>query len=197
MPRGERRYLCDWRKVEAAVAGFPASLDLARVRRQRRQGMIAILKRFMVIHELAPADCAEVLSRASVGRLACCRMNQPYVVPVSIVYDPRQVCLFSFSMIGKKVEWMRANPSVCVEVEDLDDRFNWTTIVIFGRYDEISDAPEQRDQRDRALHLFSERSQWWLPGAARLPSLEHNAAVVYRINIDQMTGRRTTRSQDT
>ena len=150
----------------------------------------------MVIHELAPADCAEVLSRTSVARLACCRMNQPYVVPVSFVYDPRQVCLFCFSSIGKKVEWMRANPSVCVEVEDLEDRFNWTTIVIFGRYSELTDAPEHRDQRHRALNLFSERSRWWLPGAAGLSDSEHESVVVYRINIDQMTGRRTTRATE-
>lgn len=150
----------------------------------------------MVIHELTPADCAEVLSRTSVARLACCRMNQPYVVPVSFVYDPRQVCLFCFSSIGKKVEWMRANPSVCVEVEDLEDRFNWTTIVIFGRYSELTQAPEHRDQRHRALNLFGERSRWWLPGAARLSDSEHESVVVYRINIDQMTGRRTTRATD-
>jgi hypothetical protein len=150
----------------------------------------------MIVHDLAPADCADVLSRATVGRLACCRMNQPYVVPVSIVYDPRQVCLFSFSMVGKKVEWMRANPSVCVEVEDLDDRFNWTTVVIFGRYDELTDAPAQRDLRQRALHLFSDRKQWWLPGAATLRGSDHHSVVVYRINIDHMSGRRTTRSDD-
>jgi uncharacterized protein len=149
----------------------------------------------MVIHELAPADCAEVLSRTSVARLACCRMNQPYVVPVSFVYDPRQVCLFSFSAIGKKVEWMRANPSVCVEVEDLEDRFHWTTVVIFGRYDEITDAPADKELRQRALHLFSERSRWWLPGAASLSESEHESVVVYRIHIDSMTGRRTTRPE--
>jgi nitroimidazol reductase NimA-like FMN-containing flavoprotein (pyridoxamine 5'-phosphate oxidase superfamily) len=149
----------------------------------------------MIIHELTPADCAEVLSRLSVARLACCRMNQPYVVPVSFVYDPRQVCLFSFSAIGKKVEWMRANPSVCVEVEDFEDRFHWTTIVIFGRYDEISDAAADIELRQRALHLFSERSRWWLPGAAKLGGSEHQNVVVYRIHIDSMTGRRATRPE--
>jgi nitroimidazol reductase NimA-like FMN-containing flavoprotein (pyridoxamine 5'-phosphate oxidase superfamily) len=151
----------------------------------------------MIIHELTPAACAEVLSRGSVARLACCRMNQPYVVPVSFVYDPRQVCLFSFSAIGKKVEWMRTNPSVCVEVEDFEDRFNWTTVVVFGRYDEIGDAPKHQELRQRALHLFSERSRWWLPGAAKLGASEHQNVVVYRIHIDSMTGRRTTRPETT
>ena len=149
----------------------------------------------MIIHELSPADCADVLSRTTLARLACCRMNQPYVVPVSFAYDPRQACLFSFSAIGRKVEWMRENPNVCLEVEDVEDRFHWTTVVVFGRYDELGDRPEQRELRQRALHLFSERSQWWLPGAAKPGGTDHHGLVVYRIHIDRMTGRRTARGE--
>ena len=114
----------------------------------------------MLIHELTPADCADVLSRTNLARLACCHMNQPYVVPVSFTYDSRQACVFSFSSLGRKVEWMRKNPNVCLEVEDVDDRFNWTTVVVFGRYDEIGDAPQDKDLRQRALQLFNERSRW-------------------------------------
>jgi nitroimidazol reductase NimA-like FMN-containing flavoprotein (pyridoxamine 5'-phosphate oxidase superfamily) len=148
----------------------------------------------MVIHELTPADCAEVLARSSLARLACCRANQPYVVPVSFAYDPRQACLLSFSAIGKKVEWMRENPNVCVEVEDLEDRFHWTTVVISGRYEEIGDSQPERPLRDRALHLFNDRSRWWLPGAVKPEGADHAGVVIYRIHIDRMTGRRTARS---
>jgi nitroimidazol reductase NimA-like FMN-containing flavoprotein (pyridoxamine 5'-phosphate oxidase superfamily) len=149
----------------------------------------------MVIHELSAADCADVLSRSSLARLACCRMNQPYVVPISFAYDPRQACLFGFSAVGRKVEWMRENPNVCLEIEDVDDRFNWTTVVVFGRYDELGESPEDTDVRLRALHLFNERSRWWLPGAAKPGGADHHGVVVYRIHIDRMTGRRTTRGE--
>ena len=94
----------------------------------------------MHIHELTPAECVDVLTRSTLARLACCHMNQPHG-PVSFTYDPRQACLFSFSAIGKKVEWMRENPSVCLEVEDIDDRFHWTTVLVFGKCDEIGDCP--------------------------------------------------------
>jgi nitroimidazol reductase NimA-like FMN-containing flavoprotein (pyridoxamine 5'-phosphate oxidase superfamily) len=67
--------------------------------------------------------------------------------------------------------------------------------VVFGRYDEISDAPKHLELRQRALHLFSERSRWWLPGAAKLEGFEHQNVVVYRIHIDSMTGRRATRPE--
>ena len=44
----------------------------------------------------------------------------------------------------------------------------------FGRYDEISNDPKNTELRQRALHLFSEQSRWWLPGAARLAAPSTN-----------------------
>ena len=118
----------------------------------------------MQIHELTPTECREVLSRTNLGRLACSRADQPYIVPISVAYDSESNCLFSFSAIGKKVDWMRENPKVCVEVEDVADRFHWTTIVILGRFDEIDDSAEHKDMRQRALELFERRAEWWLLG---------------------------------
>jgi nitroimidazol reductase NimA-like FMN-containing flavoprotein (pyridoxamine 5'-phosphate oxidase superfamily) len=147
----------------------------------------------MLIHELTTTQCRDVLSRMSLARLACARGDQPYVVPVSFTYDANSDCLFCFSAVGKKVNWMRENPKVCVEIEDVDDRFHWTTIVLFGRYDEIGDSAEQKDIRHRALHLFQQRSEWWLPGGATTAQRQHHAIVMYRIHIESVTGRRTAR----
>ena len=147
----------------------------------------------MLIHELTPAECRETLARTNLARLACSHADQPYVVPVSVAYDRAFDCLFSFSTIGRKVEWMRENPKVCVEIEDVADRFHWTTIVIFGRYDEISDSAEYKQIRQRALQMFERREDWWLPGAAKLGPREHPAVVVYQIHIQSITGRRAAR----
>jgi nitroimidazol reductase NimA-like FMN-containing flavoprotein (pyridoxamine 5'-phosphate oxidase superfamily) len=150
----------------------------------------------MQIHELSTAECHEILGRASLARLACARDDQPYVVPISFAFDAASNCLFGFSAVGRKVEWMRTNPLVSVEIEDVADRFHWTTIVIAGRYEEITDAPEQGGLRQRALELFAPRREWWLPGAARLGPHEHHAVVVYRIHIDTVTGRRAARPRE-
>jgi nitroimidazol reductase NimA-like FMN-containing flavoprotein (pyridoxamine 5'-phosphate oxidase superfamily) len=150
-----------------------------------------------LIHELTLAECRDVLSRASLARLACARADQPYVVPVSFAYDTESNSLFSFSTIGRKVEWMRENPKVCLEIEDISDKFHWTTVVIVGRYDEIADSNEHTAIRRRALDLFKTRDEWWLPGAARLGPTEHHAMVMYRVLIDRMTGRRAARDRGT
>jgi len=77
----------------------------------------------MLVHPLTSEQCHDVLSRAHLARLACSRADQPYVVPVSFAYDSDSQCLFSFSAVGKKIEWMRENPKVCLEIDDVEDQF--------------------------------------------------------------------------
>ena len=150
----------------------------------------------MLIHELTPAQCREILARTTIARLACARADQPYIVPVSLAFDADSDYLFGFSSVGRKVDWMRENPLVCVEVEDVADRFHWATVVVFGRYEEITDAAGHGPIRQRALDLFAQRDEWWLPGAARVGPNEHHAILLYRIRIETITGRRAARDRD-
>jgi len=89
---------------------------------------------------------------------------------------------------------MRENPKVCREVEDIADKNRWSTVLVFGRYEEISDSPEEAESRRRAWERFQHRPEWWFPAAAKLPSREHHAMVIYRILIDRVTGRRAARN---
>ena len=155
------------------------------------------LKTNMLIHELTPAECAEVLQRNNVGRLGCSKEAQPYVVPIQFSFDGDRGCVYSFSTIGQKVHWMRENPLVCLEVDDIQDRNHWQTVVIFGRYEEIQDSPEEAEARQRAEALFQQRIEWWLPAAAKVGSRQRHAVVVYRIQIDRITGRRAARDTST
>jgi nitroimidazol reductase NimA-like FMN-containing flavoprotein (pyridoxamine 5'-phosphate oxidase superfamily) len=118
------------------------------------------------------------------------------VVPIFFYLEPQENCLYSFSTLGRKVQWMRANPQVCVEVDEVNDRRHWTTVVVFGRFEEIRDPAQHGKARERAAEPFVQRSEWWLPGIAKLAAgKEHPIPVVYRIHITRMTGRRTDRPE--
>jgi len=149
----------------------------------------------MLIHELTRSECLEVLQRAQIGRLGCARYDQPYVVPIHFSFDTEQECVYGFSAVGQKIEWMRQNPKVCLEVEDIADRDHWTTVLLVGRYAEIDQSPEQAPARRRAEQLFQQRREWWLPGAAKVATREHHDIVVYRIEIVRLTGRRASRER--
>ena len=86
--------------------------------------------------------------KTAIARLACARDNQPYVVPVHVYFDGD--CLYGFATLGQKIEWMRENPRVCVQVDDIRDRFHWATVVVLGQYEELLHMPSDEEARRRA-----------------------------------------------
>jgi uncharacterized protein len=144
----------------------------------------------MLIHELTRQESLDVLTHTHLGRLACSQRLQPYIVPFHFAYQNNW--LYSFSMPGQKIDWMRANPLVCVEADQMR-REQWTTVVVFGRYEELSDTAEMRSERAFALGLLRQRSEWWEPGSVKITHGGRPPALVpifYRIEIVQITGRR-------
>jgi len=77
----------------------------------------------MRIIAMSEQECSELLKRVSFGRLACSLDNQPYIVPVDFAYEPD--CIYIFSSVGKKIEWMRQNPKVCLQADEIENRANW------------------------------------------------------------------------
>ena len=147
----------------------------------------------MRIRELTLEECTEVLERVDLGRLACSRHDQPYIIPIHFSYDPRGSCLYTFSAVGQKIEWMRENPRVCVEIDEIADKDHWTTVLLFGGYEELTDSRADAAARARALRLFEQRPEWWFPAAAKTDGPERHAILVYRIRIDRVSGRRASR----
>lgn len=149
----------------------------------------------MRIQELSTDQCMDVLRRTPLGRLGCARANQPYIVPIHFSLDADRNCVYAFSTIGQKIDWMRENPKVCLEVEEVADKDHWTTVIALGTYHEIHQRPEEADSRKRAERLFQDRREWWLPAAAQTTSGEHHDMVVYRIQIERLSGRRASRDR--
>jgi len=154
----------------------------------------------MLIHEMTEDECRTVLHSVNFGRLACARDNQPYVVPIYFSYDgqhlygfnaPGQV--YAFSTLGQKVEWMRSNPLVCLEIDERTSHNRWMSVVVFGRYEEVPDTAECGDQRVRAYRVLQERAMWWEPAYVATERRDQSLTpIFYRIHIKRMTGHRAT-----
>jgi nitroimidazol reductase NimA-like FMN-containing flavoprotein (pyridoxamine 5'-phosphate oxidase superfamily) len=148
----------------------------------------------MSIEQLTEGECLAVLGRSRLGRLGCARDNQPYVVPIHFVQEGPY--LYGFTTPGQKVEWMRSNPLVCVELDEVEGSERWLSVVIFGRYEELPETREEEQQRLQeqprerlhareieqraeplggspeererlhAIQLLNRYAQWWEPGSA-------------------------------
>jgi nitroimidazol reductase NimA-like FMN-containing flavoprotein (pyridoxamine 5'-phosphate oxidase superfamily) len=104
----------------------------------------------MVIREMSREECLRVLAGGRLARLACARENQPYVVPVYLAYHEASACLYGFTTPGQKVEWMRANPLVCVELDEVAAYDQWVSVIATGRYEELPETPGSNGERLRS-----------------------------------------------
>ena len=103
-----------------------------------------------------------MLMNLGYGRLACACNNRPYIVPIYFAYDADR--LYCFSTLGRKIEWMRENPLVCVEVDEVRGHDDWASVVVFGQYVEIPNTREYAKSREHVRSLLQKRSSWWQRG---------------------------------
>jgi uncharacterized protein len=143
----------------------------------------------MVIQEMTGEECRALIARASTGRLGCALDNQPYVVPVYLAYDSD--FMYVFSTLGQKIEWMRLNPKVCVQIDEIATESQWASVVANGRYQELAD-PRFVLERAHARELLEKHHRWWLNSLAeRHQKLTKDLLiepVYFRVQIDSMTG---------
>jgi uncharacterized protein len=147
----------------------------------------------MLIHQLTDDQCREFLKHTNLGRLGCSRDDQPYIVPIYFNFDGTDI--YSFAIRGTKIAWMESNSKVCLEVDDILDQYNWTTVLVFGHYQELPPTAGYEALRDHARRLFENRPEWWLPAAGKLPAPEEQMPVVYRIRVTNVNGRRALRDE--
>jgi len=157
----------------------------------------------MNIKEMTRQDCVALLKAQRLGRLACVRDHKPYVVPVHFAFGENSI--FSFSLPGRKVDWMRANPHVCLQVDDVGGVDGWRSVVVEGVFEELPKAPDPDagltsaermttpvdGDRQLAWSLLATHANWWEPGAlkpgdALAPSGSH---LFYQIRIEALSGR--------
>ena len=142
----------------------------------------------MIIREMTEHECRAMLARTTVARLACARDNQPYIVPIHVDLDGE--FLYGYATLGQKIEWMRQNPRVSLEIDELLADGQWASVVVFGRYEELPHVPEYEDSRRVAERLFQRRPMWWEPASVPVAAHELRPPIVFRIRIGRMTGRR-------
>ena len=147
----------------------------------------------MLIEELSNKESLDLLARTHLGRLACAQGAHPYVVPFYFAFQHNY--LYSFSTVGQKIEWMRANPLVCVEADEVANPEKWMSVIVFGRYEELPDTPEYQPAREFAWQVLQRYAMWWQPAYAKtiLHGTERRIQpIFYRIFMTRITGRRAT-----
>jgi nitroimidazol reductase NimA-like FMN-containing flavoprotein (pyridoxamine 5'-phosphate oxidase superfamily) len=117
------------------------------------------------------------------------RRGYPHIAPITYAYDGR--AFLGYSPDGEKLEGMRHNPQVCVEVDRVHDAADWLSVVATGRFEEL-----RGDAALDAVYRISERLST-IARADGYPAPAHGTyvarlgipGVAYRIKIDRKQGR--------
>ena len=144
----------------------------------------------MRIDELNDTECREFLSQSSMARLGCSLNDQPYIIPVGFAYEDNFI--YVFATLGKKIEWMRTNPKVCVQVDESKGQSDWVSVIANGEYQELPE-PKFAKERAHARSLLQKRHHWWLNSLAerRIQMRDQDIEpVFFRIRIQSLSGLR-------
>jgi nitroimidazol reductase NimA-like FMN-containing flavoprotein (pyridoxamine 5'-phosphate oxidase superfamily) len=145
-----------------------------------------------MIGTLSPEQIERLLHEQVVGRIGCHARGRTYVVPTTFAYHDGAILCHTGD--GLKVRMMRENPEVCFEVEDLRHLPRWSSVIAYGRYEEL-----HGEQADQALDELVGRlgatppaltsMPWQGAGTTEAISRATRPDVVFRIALTEKTGR--------
>lgn len=135
------------------------------------------------VEELTEAEIDAFLREQFVARIGCHVDGETYVVPVIYAWDGE--CAWVMSIEGRKVEMMRANPQVCLEVDEYE-RGSWRSVILWGRYEELSGVDHAKAIALLVARFGRRRER--PPSRSDAPR-----PVAFRIRRERASGRRVTR----
>jgi uncharacterized protein len=136
-----------------------------------------------VSRELSQDEIEDFLRGQRIARLGCHADGATYVVPLIYAYEDE--AFVAVTTEGRKTAMLRANPRVCVEVDeyDADGKGSWRSVIAQGSAEELAG-----DDIEPALALLRERFAR-TAGRAAEPRPLGPGVVVLRISLDEISGR--------
>jgi uncharacterized protein len=135
-----------------------------------------------MIRPMSPGETRALLEEGRIGHLGCVSDGMPYVVPVSYILSGDHI--YVHSLAGRKIRALRENPRACLQVEAIQDEYNWRSVIAFGRFEEITDA----DERERAVRRLLARFPHLTPVESVPVHDGQSSVIVFLIRVEEMTG---------
>ncbi|GAA3918191.1 pyridoxamine 5'-phosphate oxidase family protein [Chitinophaga oryziterrae] len=148
-----------------------------------------------MLGSLTQQQIDEVLFRNVTGRIGYHNGERVCIVPVSYAYNGEHV--IAHSKEGTKITMMRKNPNVCFEVDEMTDMSNWSSVIAWGFYEEIT---AEKERYYAMKFLVSRLMHLTISETARIPHMEGRdtaevykpeviRTIVFRINIEEKKGK--------
>jgi uncharacterized protein len=135
--------------------------------------------------ELSRDESVALLERHQVGRLAFTFHDRVDIEPISYVHSGEW--LYARTSLGTKLTTMKHHPWVALEVDEIEGRFDWQSVVVRGTIYFI-DPDRDRHDYEAAVAVLRTQDADALSDEDATPLRQS----VFRIHTDEITGRAAT-----
>ena len=135
--------------------------------------------------ELDKAECAALLERQRVGRIAFSFHDRVDLEPIGFVASDGWI--FGRTAPGAKLSTLEHHPWVAFEADEHSGPYDWQSVVVHGRFHVLEDSgsPTERERYQRAIAALRDAEPEALTEADPVPSRQ----VVFGIAMHETSGR--------
>jgi nitroimidazol reductase NimA-like FMN-containing flavoprotein (pyridoxamine 5'-phosphate oxidase superfamily) len=140
-----------------------------------------------------PSTIEDVISQATVCKLAMCDDNQPYIVPLCFGFKDNTL-YFHSAREGKKIDMLKKNPNVCFEFDIFTQviksakackyGMKYKSVIGYGKASFITDDGLKRQAFDIIMKQYAQ-------GPFAYDDALVSSIVIIKVDIEQMTGKRS------
>jgi uncharacterized protein len=136
-----------------------------------------------MMKKLNEGETTQLLSKQRIGRLGCVDNGEPYVVPINYLFE--NGVIYSHSLPGHKIDVLRAHPRACLQVDEVENDFEWRSVIAFGKFEELRAPGDRRSALSKLLARFPLLTPVESVMAA---DASPSDSVVFSIRVDRITG---------
>ena len=147
-----------------------------------------------MIKTLKEKDSIQLLESNYIGHLAYIYRNRPFIVPITYFYDKENNNIIGYSSEGHKINALRKNNEVALEVSEIDAVNDWNSMVVHGIFEELEGSNAKAYLHNFSLgvkNLILKKKQKELDFISQFSSkiTKDDMPIVFIIKIEEMTGR--------
>jgi hypothetical protein len=146
------------------------------------------------MEDLRPKECIDLLNNNYIGHLAYISEGKPFTVPITYYYDQKDSIL-AYASEGHKIDAMRKNTAVSLQVEEINGVKDWISILVHGEFKEITGANAKfllHEFADGVKAIIHKKENLMPQYISEFTSnvYSRGITIVYRIKITKMTGKK-------
>lgn len=146
---------------------------------------------------MTAADVEQLLSSQKLCRMALNDEPQPYIIALDYMYMDGKL-YFHFADYGRKMDLIRNNPNVSVEIDNFcEGAPDFDTVLLMGKLELVTDSEEQKKVAEALLSSTDERGGERNVAARHglesldIAGLTSRPSAMYRLNVNDYVALRS------